>query len=114
MATIDGMRLLSHPFRLNADGSAATVLDNTDEALVEGIAVLALTRRGERPYAPTFGTSDPTFDADMDLADLNVALALHGPAVTVTGVEVSHATDTAARVVIEFTADDDPDEDLNP
>ena len=49
------MELLSHPFRLERNGSAATVTDGSDEANAEGIAILAMTRRGERDLVPEFG-----------------------------------------------------------
>lgn len=52
------MDLLAFPFRLRPDGSAATVLDGTDEAHAQDVALLCLTRKGERPLVPDYGTTE--------------------------------------------------------
>ena len=95
------MDLLSHPFRLEANGSVATVEDGTEEAAAEGIAILVLTRRGERELVPGFGMTDPTFD-ELSLAELNVGLAEYGPPVTVTDVAITYPTDRLERVELAF------------
>lgn len=100
------MQLLSHPFRLEASGAVATVEDGTEEAAAEGIAILALTRLGERDLVPGFGISDPAFDT-MSIDELNVGLSEYGPAVTVTDVTITHPTDTLERVELAFTLDED-------
>lgn len=100
------MDLISHPFRLEANGAVATVEDDTDDAYAEGIAVLALTRKGERELAPGFGITDPTF-TDLGLAELNVGLADFGPPVEVSVVEVTYPNDTTERVTLAFTATDE-------
>lgn len=97
------MELLSHPFRLEANGAVATVEDDTEEAYAEGIAVLALTRKGERDLVPDFGLTDPAFD-ELSLAELNVGLADFGPPVEVTDVTIAYPSDTTERVVIAFEA----------
>ena len=88
------MDLLSHPFRLEANGSVATVEDGTEEAAAEGIAILVLTRRGERELVPGFGMTDPTFDV--------LSLAEYGPPVTVTDVAITYPTDRLERVELAF------------
>lgn len=94
--------VLSHPFRLTPTGVAATVLDGSSVANGEAIAVLALTRRGERTLVPTFGVTDPAFD-DLDPAELNAGLTTFGPeGVTVTDVTTDYPSDTTAAIVIEF------------
>lgn len=95
------MDVLSHPFRLDSTGSAATVADGTDEANAEAIAILCLTRRGERDLVPTFGTTDPLF-GELDVAELNVALDDFGPAVTVTASTVTYPSDRTERVELTF------------
>lgn len=95
------MELLSHPFRLEANGAVATVEDDTEEAYAEGIAVLALTRKGERDLVPDFGLTDPAFN-ELSLAELNVGLTDFGPPVEVTDVAIEYPTDTTERVVIAF------------
>lgn len=95
------MDLISHPFRLEANGAVATVEDDTDEAYAEGIAILCLTRQGERPLVPGFGITDPTFTG-LDLAELNVLLGDYGPPVEVTDTVVTYPTETTQRVEFAF------------
>lgn len=92
--------ILSHPFRFTPAGDVAVVADGTEEAHAEAVAITVLTRKGERPLVPDFGVSDPTFD-EVDLAELNVALADYGPpGVRVAAAEVTYPDDRTATVVI--------------
>ncbi len=75
--------------------------DDSDQADAEGLAILALTRKGERVMVPTFGTTDPVFD-QLSVAELNVGLLDFGPAIHVATVNVSHPTDTTQRVELSF------------
>ena len=95
------MELLSHPFRLAPNGSVATVTDGTDAADAEGLAILALTLKGERIMVPTFGVTDPVADS-LSVAELNVGLQDFGPNVTVSGVHVTHPSDSTQRVELSF------------
>jgi hypothetical protein len=99
------MDLLSHPFRLEANGAVATVEDGTEEAAAEGIAVLVLTRRGERDLVPGFGMTDPTFDA-LSVAELNVGLAEYGPDVIVTDVAITYPNDRTERIELAFNLEE--------
>ena len=108
------MRLLSHPFRL-AGGTVATIDQDSDEATAEGIAVLVLTRKGERTLVPEFGVSDPTFRT-LSEAEVNVGIADFGPASEVTGLTITDlgqqpaTTATGVRLDLAYTADqEDPD-----
>lgn len=95
------MDLLSHPFRLVANGAVATVAEGTEEANAEGIAILCLTHKGERDLVPEYGVTDPVFD-DLSLAEVNVGLTDYGPPVTVTNVTVTHPNDRTERVELAF------------
>lgn len=95
------MDLISHPFRLERNGAVAAVEDGTDEAHAEGIAILILTRRGERDLVPDFGLADPAFDG-VTLADLNVGLIDYGPPVEVTDFAVEYLSDRVQRVELAF------------
>ena len=99
------MDLISHPFRLEANGAVATVEDGTEEAAAEGIAVLVLTRRGERDLVPGFGMTDPTFD-ELSVAELNVGLAEYGPDVIVTDVAITYPDDRTERVELAFNLEE--------
>ena len=95
------MRLLAHPFRLAANGSAATVEADTDEAIAQGIAILCLTGKGERDLVPDYGITDPVGQG-IDLAEVNVGLADFGPPVTVTALNVTHPDDRTERVELVY------------
>ena len=95
--------ILSHPFRLTLTGAAATVANGSSAANAEGVAVLALTRPGERPMVPNFGVADPAFDG-YDAAELSAALYLFGPAgVSVDNIKTTPVDDRVAAVTITFT-----------
>ncbi len=97
------MDVLSYPFRVAPNGSAATVRDGSTAANTEAVAVLALTRKGERVLVPTFGTTDPVLTG-LDVAELNTALTVHGPVgVRVTGVETTPTGPGSVAARLEFT-----------
>lgn len=96
------MDVLAHPFRLDPTGSAATVLDGAEDANTQAVAILAMTRKGERVLVPTFGISDPAY-AEVDVAELNAGLATFGPAgVTVTGITIDYPDVRTATVAITY------------
>lgn len=96
------MDVISHPFRLAPTGEVATVLDGSEQANAEAIAVLVSTRVGERVLVPGFGIADPVFGR-IDPAEVNAGVATYGPDdVTVTSVDVDYPTDTRATIAIEF------------
>jgi hypothetical protein len=94
-------RILAFPFRLAPNGSVATVEQETDQADREQIAVLALTRRGERPLVPGFGILDPAFGG-FDPGALSAAVAVYGPPRTITDVTVVADTETSQVVEVAF------------
>lgn len=108
------MELISFPFRLAPNGTIATVDQDTDDARIEAVAVLVLTRKGERTLAPDYGISDPAFEG-IDLAEVTVGLIDYGP----TGVEVAEldtepVDDRTARTTLTINiATDDVDDDYD-
>lgn len=96
------MDVLSHPFRFERNGSAATVREGSVDANAEAVAIVVLTRKGERPMVPTFGVTDPVYRG-LDVAEVNAVLSTFGPTdVTVAGVAVDYPTDTTERVILEL------------
>lgn len=95
------MRPLSHPFRLGPDGRAVTITAGSDEHIAQQLALLQLTRPGEHPLAPEYGTADPTFDA-VDPAETTVKARLFTPDADVSDVTVTQVDDVLARTVIEW------------
>lgn len=75
------MKLLSFPFRIDrVSGQAATVTVGSDQEAAEAIALLALTRPGERELCPGFGSRDPSYSRTVDLlAEVRTGLTLWGP-----------------------------------
>lgn len=94
-------RILSHPFRLGRSGQAVTVEQDTDEANAEQLAVLVLTRLGERTLVPTFGIPDPTF-GELDAGALTAAVELHGPPVSIEQLEVRYPSETTQEVTVAY------------
>lgn len=94
-------RILSHPFRLLANGAAATVEQDTAEANAEQLAVLVLTRIGERQLVPGFGLSDPTFAA-LSPTQLHAAVAEYGPPVVIRQVDAAAVNDSTTALTIGF------------
>jgi hypothetical protein len=102
------MELLSHPFRLDPAGAAATVTEGTEVEIEEALSILVSTRKRERELVPDFGVTDPTF-AELDLAEMNAALAVFGPDVVVSRLRRSPRTDIAEDVELEWRLPDDDD-----
>jgi hypothetical protein len=94
-------RIFSHPFQIGANGSVRTVEQTSDEANAQQIAVLALTRYGERPMVPTFGISDPLFD-EFRPAELSAGIALFGPPVELTSINVESKEDNTLLIDVRF------------
>jgi hypothetical protein len=96
------VNLISHPFRLAANGAVATVEDGTDEAAAEAVAVVALTIKGERDLVPDFGVTDPSFDV-LSVAEVNGTLDDFAYAATVTDATVEPLPAGLERVALTFT-----------
>lgn len=99
------MSILSHPFRLEPNGTAATVEDGTPEAFDEALAVMALTRKGERVLVPEFGITDPP-GLGIDAGELTAGVALFGPDVTIVDVAAEFVDDRREEVIVVY--DDAP------
>lgn len=94
-------RILAFPFRINPDGSAATVECDSDAEFDQGIAVAALTVPGERIQVPTFGIADPAFSG-FEVANLARHLLDFGPPVDVTAVKIRPTSDGREQVAVEW------------
>lgn len=95
------MQILSHPFRLASNGKVATVDQDSDQGHAEQLAVLCLTRIGERDMAPGFGITEPTFTA-VDPAEIVAGLAEYGPAVVLNDLQATYEDDSTQLVRIDF------------
>jgi hypothetical protein len=97
--------ILSHPFRLAGNGTIATIDQDTEQADAEQIAVLALTRIGERPLVPAFGISDPVFAGGIEVSELAAGLATYGPPVTIRNVTTRPVDEAGAELLVELEFD---------
>lgn len=92
---------LSFPFRLTPTGDVATVEGGSDAEIDEAIAVLTLTRLGERRMRPTFGIPDPVFANGLFIGDIQVGLNEHGPeGVRITSLDMTPESNTQAIATI--------------
>lgn len=94
-------RILQFPFRFALDGRAAVVDQDSEQGLTEQIAVLAVTRAGERRLRPGFGVSDPTF-VGFSPSELAAKLELYGPPVDLGDITVTPVTGDQSLVEILF------------
>lgn len=96
--------MLAFPFALRPNGRVAEVADDSDESAAQQIAMLILTRVGERPMVSEYGTPDPTFDIyGVGDADIAAIVAAFGPPVSVLTVDEVPEPDGSATVEITFT-----------
>lgn len=94
-------RLLSYPFRVGPSGTAVTVEQGSDRAHGEELAVLVLTRLGERILAPDYGVDDPIFD-ELRLEDVSAGVAMFGPPVDVAELETVFTDDRTQEVRLGY------------
>lgn len=66
---------LAHPVRLEPDGALATVPADSIERVVQDVALLLATRRGERPLVPEFGVTLDVGGRELELADARAQVA---------------------------------------
>lgn len=100
-APVPAVRVISFPFRLDLNGSVATVEQDSDPEIEEQIALAMLTRTGERIQAPTFGVADPAF-IGFAAGNLQRHLNDFGPRVEVTAVDISRDVEGRERVVVNW------------
>ena len=93
-------RIISHPFRLE-NGAVATVDQADDQAMSEQLAVLVLTRRGERLMVPLFGVPDPAFQG-LAIEDVIFGVSLFGPPVRITDLRTVVEDATSQRVTVTY------------
>ncbi len=99
--------MIGFPFHVDPETrQIATVAAGSEEAAGQAIEILVLTRPGEHPLTPGFGTPDPVLAPDVDLvAEVRAGLHLWGPE----GVDArlaSVATDgPSTTLTIEYTVE---------
>lgn len=94
--------LMSHPFRLAPSGALATVDSLSDQYAAEQLAMLILTRPGERPLVPDLGLPDPTF-VGFDGSTLQEQADAFGPPCIIQEVTIEPRGETEQVVEVTFT-----------
>ena len=95
------MELISHPFRLRPNGTVYTVDQNSGDADAQQVAMILLTKIGERQAVPGFGVTDYTFTVP-DVNQIVGAISLYYPGVTLENVKAVWEDDGFLRMEIEF------------
>lgn len=95
------MRLLADPFRIDANGAAATVEQWSDAQRNQLVAGIVATVRGERGLAPMFGLADPV-GRTLSEDEVRAAVQQCEPDVRVTGVRI--AGPTGSRVSVQVSS----------
>lgn len=95
-------RILSHPFRFGPDRQVATVEQGTDQANTEQLAVLVLTRLGERPLQTGFGITEPAYSG-FEPNEVAAGVAEHGPDIDLADIDARYESDLTQLISIRFT-----------
>lgn len=96
-------RILAFPFGLWPNGEVRTVEQESEEADRQQIAMLALTRVGERILVPGFGLEDPVHGNGFPVTELAAQIAEWGPPVTLHDVKVVATSDSTQTVEVTFS-----------
>ncbi len=100
------VQVLSIPFRVLANGQAATVEEGSTAENAERVAVIVQTVTGEYPMLEDFGIPDPTWFG-VDTSGVQATLDRYGPSgVQVTDLEVEPAPDGVTSIA-RVSFDDD-------
>lgn len=104
--------VLSFPFRVGQNAEIATVPAGSDLEVEQAIAVLVLTRLGERPMEPLFGTIDPIM-AELEPGEIQIGLDTFGPeGIIIQSVETVplNGSDTVSKATVLWSRDEDEGE----
>lgn len=94
---------MSFPPRLTPQGTFATTPYGSDEAVDEAIAVLTLTRVGERIMVPDYGIHDPVF-AGLTIGDIQTGISEYGPeGVAIESLDETPISETRSRYIAEWS-----------
>lgn len=95
------MELFAHPFRLRANGDIYTVDQDSAEADAQQVAMICLTRSGERHCVPGFGLRDFAFGS-LDVNEIIGVVNVYYPGVTLQNIKPKWLNDHELYVEIEF------------
>ena len=94
--------LFSFPFRMTPAGAASKVTADSDQARGERIAMLVLTRKGERPLVPDMGITDPLFSG-FEPSEVSAELARWAPDTALANIDVDVVSPDSLEVLITFS-----------
>lgn len=101
---MSALSLLSHPFRVQPDGTVAAVEQGSPEFNIEQLAMYIMTIVGERRLVPGFGLRDPVF-GDFDEGEIATGISFYGPPdISLQSVNIKQ-TDSDGRIEVQIQAD---------
>lgn len=93
--------LIGFPFRVTNTGSVAVRSDGSEQCYTEELAILMLTKPGERELVPQYGISDPSFD-DFTKSELLQRANMFCPDIQITDIQSSYPRNGEHRLVVEY------------
>jgi phage baseplate assembly protein W len=79
--------------------------DGDEDYIAERLALLILTKPGERVLVPAYGLRDPTF-SEIDPALLSTQVEMFGPDVRIDGITTRPRSDTLSEITVDYSIDD--------
>ena len=95
------MDLLAFPFTFKADGSAAKVVQASNDHTAQRIYGFMKTNCGELPLALGYGLTDPVF-AQIELGEVEAVISLYHPDIVVESSSTRISEDGKMAVSIAF------------
>lgn len=95
------VNLISFPFRLRQNGLLATVEQDSEAHHSEELAIIVLSRPGERDLVPDFGVNDPAYE-DLHESEVAAQVELFEVPVTISSVDTEYLDDSTQEVILNF------------
>lgn len=97
------MRTIAFPFRINSDGTVASVEHGSNAEAAQLLVALMATHRSEMPLAPQFGIDDPTFGI-LEPGEISAAVATYFPHINLNDIRLTDPN-AAGRMTVEVDYD---------
>lgn len=95
-------QLISFPMRIQSNGRIALVEQDSTNHIGEELAILVLSRPGERDLVPSFGIEDPAFEGGVSQEEISSQVAVFGIPAEITEVHSQPTDDTNVEVLVAF------------
>ena len=95
-------QLISFPMRLQSNGRIALVEQDSEDHIGEELAILVLSRPGERDLVPTFGIEDPAFEGGLSMEEISSQATVFSIPANIIEVHARPTDDTNVDVLVTF------------